>query len=139
MKTATQMKDAWVASASKAGTNFVAGVQSTQKDQAALAIAAIPRMVANFQQAAADGRIAQGIQRGGTQYWKTQTEKKATNYTSGFSAGGDNFGAAAAKLIPALQNGVAQLPPRGDIEQNFQRSRALGLYLHSLKGTLGAR
>jgi hypothetical protein len=133
------MKDAWVASSGKATTNYTQGVQSTTKDQAALAVAAIPRMVAGFNDAANSGRIAAGLQRGGTQYWKTQTEKKAGNYSSGFSAGGDNFGAAASKLIPALQNGVAQLPPRGDIEQNFQRSRALGLYLHSLKGTLGAR
>lgn len=139
MKTAQQMKDAWVASSGKATANYSAGVQATQKDQAGLAVAAIPRMVAGFNDAANSGRIAAGLQRGGTAYWKSQTEAKKTNYGSGFTAGGDNFGAAAQKLIPALQQGVAGLPPRGDIEQNFQRSRALGLYLHSLKGTLGAR
>ena len=139
MKTAQQMRDAWVASSGKATTNYNEGVQSTQKDQAQLAVNAIPRMVAGFNDAANSGRIAAGFTRGGTPYWKQRTQQKSGNYSSGFSSGGDNFGAAAQKLIPALQNGVAQLPPRGDIEQNFQRSRALGLYLHSLKGTLGAR
>lgn len=139
MRTAQQMRDAWVASSGKATTNYNEGVQSTQKDQAQLAVNAIPRMVAGFNDAANNGRIAAGLTRGGTPYWKSQTQKKSTNYSSGFAAGGDNFGAAAAKLIPALQNGVAQLPPRGDIEQNIARSRALALYLHSLKGSLGAR
>jgi transcription elongation factor len=139
VRTAQQMRDAWVQSSGKATTNYNEGVQSTQKDQAQLAVNAIPRMVAGFNAAANEGRIAAGLTRGGTPYWKARTQAKSPNYSAGFAAGGDNFGAAAQKLIPALQNGVAQLPPRGDIEQNIQRSRALALYLHSLKGTLGAR
>jgi hypothetical protein len=34
---------------------------------------------------------------------------------------------------------VANLPPRGDINQNLQRSASLATYLHGLKGQLGAR
>ena len=77
--------------------------------------------------------------RGGTGYWKSQTEKKSANYGVGFAAGAAAQAAAIQKIMQALATGVANLPPRGDINQNIQRSASLALYLHGLKGQLGAR
>lgn len=139
MKTAAQAKANWQGSSGRATTDYVAGVQSTQKDQAALAVAAGARYIQGVTEAYSSGRWAAGITRGGTSYWKSRTEAKSANYSAGYAAGGDNYGAAAQKVMSAIAQGVANLPPRGDINQNLQRSASLATYLHSLKGQLGAR
>jgi|SRR5579859_4472905 len=139
MKTAAQAAANWSGSSGRAITAYQDGVQSTTKDQAALAVAAGARYVAGVNDAYSSGRWAAGIQRGGTQYWKSQTVAKAGNYTTGFTAGANNYAAAAQKVMAAIAQGVSNLPPRGDINQNLQRVQSLDLYLHSLKGQLGAR
>lgn len=139
MKTAQTAASNWSASGARAGTAYQEGVATSTKDQAALAVAAIPRMVQGFNQAANDGRIARGLTRGGTAYWKSQTQAKSANYINGFTAGGNNYSQAAAKFMPAIASIVGSLPARGDINQNLQRANALALALHSQKGNLGAR
>jgi hypothetical protein len=138
VKSAQDAQANWTGAASRATPNFVKGVQSTQKDQAALAVAQQATLVQNFNAAVQSGRWAAGVTRRGTAYWKQQTEAKQQNYQQGYTAGGNNYGAAAAKFMPAIAQGVASLPPRGDINANLQRSNSLALYLHGLKGQLGA-
>lgn len=138
MKTAAQAAQNWVNAAGRATTDYVAGVQNTTKDQAALAVAQQAQLVANFNASVTSGRWAAGVQRRGTAYWKTQTEKKATNYSSGYSAGAQNQASAMVKVMAAIAQGVASLPPRGDLNQNLQRVISLDTYLHQQKGTLGA-
>lgn len=139
MKSAATAAANWQGSSGRATTDYVAGVTGTTKDQAGLAVAAGSRYIQGVQDAYASGRWAAGIQRGGTAYWKSQTEKKSSNYSSGYAAGVSNYQAAAQKVMAAIAQGVANLPPRGDINQNLQRSASLATYLHSLKGQLGAR
>jgi hypothetical protein len=141
MKPVSQWVENYTGSAPKATAAYTSGVQSTQADWASLTTQAIPTMVQAFNQAAADGRIAQGINARGTGYWKAQTVAKAQSYSQGIALGGDNFGVAAQKIAQAIQTGVGQLGARGPrgSEQNFARSRTLGLYLHSLQGQLGAK
>lgn len=138
MKTTQQAASNWSGAGSRATPNFVAGVQATQKDQAALAVAQQATLLQNFTQAVQSGRWAAGVTRRGTAYWKQQTEAKSTNYQQGYTAGANNYAAAAAKFMPAIAQGVASLPPRGDINANLQRSNSLALYMHGLKGQLGA-
>jgi hypothetical protein len=139
VKTAQQAATNWQNSSGRATTDYVAGVQSTTKDQAGLAVAAGARYIQGVQEAYASGRWASGLTRGGTAYWKSQTEKKSVNYSSGYAAGVGTYTAAASKVMSAIAQGVNNLPPRGDINQNLQRSASLATYLHSLKGQLGAR
>ena len=138
MKTAAQAAQNWQNAAGRATTDYVAGVNSTTKDQAALAVAQQATLLNNFTQAVTSGRWAAGVTRRGTAYWKQQTEAKSQNYATGYSSGAGNYSAAAAKVMAAIAQGVANLPPRGDINQNLQRVQSLDLYLHSLKGQLGA-
>jgi hypothetical protein len=139
MKTAAQAAQNWSGSSARAQSAFVAGVQSTTKDQAALAVAAQARLVQGFNDAVNSGRWARGVQRGGTGYWKSQTEAKAANYGVGFAAGANNFQAAITKIIQLEQSVVSSLPARGDINANLQRANAFALAMHQAKGTLGAR
>lgn len=138
MKNAQQAASNWSSAGARATPNYVAGVQNTTKDQAALAVAQQATLLANFTQAVQSGRWAAGVQRRGTGYWKSQTEAKSANYATGYTAGSNNYASAAQKFMPAIQNIVGSLPPRGDIMQNLQRVQALALGLHNLKGTLGA-
>ena len=139
MKSAAQAAQNWSGSSARAQSAFVAGVQATTKDQAALAVAAQARLVSGFNDAVNSGRWARGVQRGGTGYWKSQTEAKAANYGVGFAAGANAFQAAITKIIQAEQSIVSSLPQRGDINANLQRANAFALGMHQLKGTLGAR
>lgn len=134
MKTAQQAAQNWQNASGRATTDYVAGVQSTQKDQAQLAVAQQAALLNNFTQAVTSGRWAAGVTRRGTPYWKAQTEAKSANYSQGYAAGANNFTSAMNKLIPAIAQGVQSLPPRGDINQNLQRSAALAIYLHNNKG-----
>lgn len=138
MKTAAQAATNWSGASGRATTDWQAGIQSTQKDQAALAVAQGAAYIAGVQQAYSSGRWQAGLQRRGTAYWKSQSVKKATNYSAGYTAGADNYAAAAQKVMAAIATGVANLPPRGDINQNLNRSATLAMYLHGLKGQLSA-
>jgi hypothetical protein len=138
VKTAAQAAANWANSAGRAATAFQEGVQSTQKDQAALAVAQQATLLSNFTQSVTSGRWAAGVQRRGTGYWKSQTIAKAPNYSQGFTAGAANQASAIAKIINAEAGIVGSLPARGDINQNLQRANAFALAMHAQKGSLGA-
>lgn len=141
MKPVSEWVDNWSGSAPRATSNYTKGVTSTNKDWASLTQAAIPSMVQGFNEAANSGRIAAGIRDAGTGYWQSQTVAKAQNFSSGLSTGRSNYEIAAGKVAQAIGSGVSGLAARGPVgsEQNYGRSRALGIYLHDRKGTLGAR
>jgi hypothetical protein len=138
VKTAQQAAANYTASAGRAQADWLAGIQGTSKDQAALAVAAGARYIQGVQEAYSSGRWAAGLNRRGTGYWKSQSEKKQSSYGTGITAGSGNYANAAAKLLPAIQNIVQSLPARGDINQNLQRSAGLALALHSQKGSFKA-
>ncbi len=138
VKSAATAAQNYTSSAPRAATAWAEGIAGTTKDQAALAVAAIPRMVQGFNDAANSGRIAAGLTRRGTPYWKAQSQAKQQSYSLGVQNGGANYASAANKFMPAITNIVSGLPPRGDIMQNLQRVQGLALGLHALKGTLGA-
>jgi hypothetical protein len=129
----------YTASAPRAATAWAEGIQSTTKDQAGLAVQAIPRMVQGFNDAANSGRIAAGLTRGGTAYWKSQSQAKQGAYSLGIQNGAGNFSIAIGKILAAEAQIVNSLGPRGDIMTNLQRSQQFALGLHQLKGQLGAR
>ena len=138
MKSAQTAEQNWTGAAGRAGSAWTAGINSTTKDQAALAAAAQPRWLAGVQDAAANNRFANGVTRRGTAYWKSQSQAKTANYTTGYTAGASNFASAIQKILNAEASIVNSLPARGDIMQNLQRSQQFALALHQLKGTLGA-
>ena len=138
MKTAAQAAQNWQQSAGRAGTAWQQGVQSYTGDWAGSTTAQQSALVSNWNQAVSSGRWASGVQRVGTNGWKTKTEAKAANYATGFAAGAGAQQAAITKIMAALGNIVPSLPPRGTYEQNKTRATALMDNLHALRGTLGA-
>ena len=138
MKNAQQGSQNWANASGRATTAWADGIQSTQKDQAALAVAQQALLVSNFNQAVQSGRWAAGVQKRGTAYWRSQSLAKQANYSTGYTAGAANQASAMQKIIAAEQGIVGSLPPRGDINQNLQRANAFALAMHSQKGNLGA-
>lgn len=140
MKSAAQALANWQAASGRAQTEWVAGIQATTKDQAALAAAAQPTWLAGVQAAAASNAYANGVQRRGTGYWKSQSEAKAANYSTGYTAGGNNYSSAIGKLMQAMPGIVNALPPRGPAgsAQNLNRVTQLDQALHQQKGSFKA-
>ncbi len=128
----------WKAGANGASQAYIDGIQSTQVDVMARAIAAGPDAVRNYNEAWASGRVARAItESGGTANWKAQSAKKAPNYLTGIQAGEDKAARAFGKLIPAIESLVSSLPARqpGNVAANVN-NRVLGLAtaLHARKG-----
>lgn len=139
MKTAQQAAQAWVESQGRAATNWQAGVQGYTGDWAGATVAQQNVMLTNVTQAITNGTWARGVTSTGTQGWKTATTAKASNYSTGFSAGAGAQATAIAKILQAEQNIVGALPPRGDFAANKQRAIAVMDGLHALRGQLGAK
>ena len=138
MKTANQAQSAWTGSSGRASTNYQAGVAGYNGDWAGATTAQQGVMVNNWTQAVNSGAWSRGVQAVGTAGWKAATQAKEQNYLTGFNAGANAYGVAIGKIMNFLGSAVPALPPRGDINQNLQRSNALALALHAQRGNLGA-
>ena len=139
MKTAQQAAQNWVNSAGRAASDWQAGVQAYSGDWAGATTRQQQVMLTNLTQSITSGLWAAGVQRVGTAGWKSATQSKAANYSTGFQAGAANQAAAAQKIASALANIVPSLPARGDFSANKVRATTLMDNLNALKGQLGAR
>lgn len=138
MKTAQQAAQNWVNSAGTAATNWQAGIQAYSGDWAGTTVNAYNNWVSGLANAQALGSWQAGVMAAGTNGWKSATQAKAANYSTGFTAGAAEQQQAITKIMNALQGIVPALPPRGTYSQNKARATALMDSLHALKGTLGA-
>jgi hypothetical protein len=138
VKSAQQAAQAWEQSAGRAATNYSEGINNFSGDWAGRTVGQQAVMLNNLTQAINSGRWAQGVNQVGTQGWKSRTQAKISNYSTGFTAGAARQAAAIGKILQAEANIVGSLPPRGTYEQNKARATAVMDGLHALKGQLGA-
>lgn len=137
MKTAQQAQSNWTGSAGRAATDWQTGIQGYNGDWAAATTRQQAVMQTNWNASLATW--ASRVQAVGTAGWKTATERKSANYSTGFQAGAQNYAIASGKIMNALSTIVPNLPARGTYEQNKQRSTALMDALHAQRGQLGAK
>jgi hypothetical protein len=77
----------WQQRSSAAAQDYAAGVQNTDKDPTALAIAAGQRYIQRVQESFNSGKWANGLRRVGKAGWQQAvTSKGVQNYTSGINA-----------------------------------------------------
>ena len=138
MRTADQAATAWEQSSTKAQTNWAAGVDGYQGDWAAATTRQEGALLQNVTQAIQNGTWRNGVNRVGTNGWKTATKASTANFANGFTKGAAAQRAAIAKILAAEANIVASAPPRGTYEQNKARATYVMDQLHALRGTLGA-
>jgi len=138
VKSAQQALQNWTNAAGTASTDWAAGINGYTGDWAGTTVAAYSNWVSGLANAQANGLWQAGIQNAGTAKWKANSQAKAANYTTGYSAGAGNFGAAIQKIIAAEQNIVNGLPPRGTYAQNVARMTSFVDDMHALRGQLRA-
>ncbi len=138
MKTAAQAASNWQASAGTAAANWQAGINAYTGDWAGVTANSYQNWVSGLANAQAQGLWQRGIQAAGTAGWKSASQAKAANYSTGFTAGSGEYTQAIQKVMGALQNIVPSLPPRGTFDQNKLRATTLMDSLHALKGQLSA-
>jgi hypothetical protein len=138
VKTAAQAAAAWQASAGAAAANYQAGINGYNGDWAGTTTAAYNNWVSGLANAQAQGLWQRGVQAAGTNGWKSASVAKVGNYSTGFSAGANEYQAAIGKVMNALQAIVPALPPRGSYSENKARAIALMDSMHALKGQLSA-
>ena len=138
MKTAAQALQNWQNSAGTAATNWTQGINNYNGDWAGATVSSYQNWVSGLANAQASGSWQKGIQAAGTSGWKSASQAKAANYSTGFTAGTNEYQQAIGKVMNALGNIVPNLPPRGSFAENKLRATTLMDALHAQKGQLGA-
>jgi hypothetical protein len=83
---ATSVASKWSQRTQAAAQDYTAGVQSTDKDPTALAIAAGQRYIQRVTDAFNSGKWANGLRRSGKAGWQAATLAKASNFSTGVAA-----------------------------------------------------
>jgi hypothetical protein len=124
----------WASNLGAATTAIQNGVAAVTVSPTSKAAQAVDRMVAGVQRAAASGKIANALNAVSLQSWQqSMTQKGIPRIATGAQAALPKFQAFLTQLIPFQQAGLAQLPPRGDINQNIQRMTAWAQYMSTFK------
>lgn len=134
MKTAQQVAEKYASRASAASTDYVLGVETTTKDQAARAIASAEIHKQATIAALNEGRYAKGLQRAGNQAWKDGVRKKGGNrYSEGVAGASGKYATNSASYDSA--RGAAVGLPRGlkGSETNLARVKAVVMALRATK------
>jgi len=86
LPSAQTVADKWSSRASSAGQDYVSGVQTTDKDPTALAIANGARYIQQVQARYNDGTWANRLRSVGKAGWQAAVAAKASNFTNGVSS-----------------------------------------------------
>lgn len=113
---------------------YKAGIQSPKQSQSAAAVAAVGNWQAAVTSTAARNAFVSGLTKAGDTAWMNGAlNKGADRYPVGTRIAAPKWQANVTPYLQAIASFT--LPPKGirGAAQNWQRSQALGLALHSLK------
>jgi hypothetical protein len=125
--------DRWVGSAGMAQSRYTEGVQATNIDPTARAIAQQGKLLTNFTTAVNNGRWQRALQRVGAAGWKSATVAKAANYGTGINASRQKFLDAIGPVLAfmgQLQQQIESMPDN-TIQDAINRSAAWQMGLHT--------
>jgi hypothetical protein len=129
MPSAAQVSDAWKTGFSNSGTKWAAGINAVDQAPGIAAAAAKDRYVAGVTQNA--DKFAARVSAVTLADWKNMSVSKGqSRLASGATAGQAKYQAKIGAVLQAIGQVRDSLPPRGDINTNFERSRLLGMALH---------
>lgn len=126
MKSAAQSAQKFVERAGAASGDYVAGSESTTKDQSAAAIAAAAIYQAALQASFGRGAFAKGLQKSGKAGWLEGVRRKGSErFAGGVAASASKYATESAKFDTA--RGAAASMPRGlkGSETNLARVKAV--------------
>lgn len=127
LPTAQQVADKWKTRTAAAQQDYLDGVAGTDKDPTALAIAAGPRLLANFTARFNDGTWANSLRKAGKAGWqKAVADKGGSNFANGVNAAGEKVASAFGPLLAFeqnLQNEVGAMPNVTDNDRDQRMLR----------------
>jgi hypothetical protein len=110
LPTAQAVAEKWATRAGAASQDYVAGVQGTDKDPTALAIANQQRLKTNFNAAVDSGLWAQRLRDVGASGWKAAVAAKGgNNYSTGVNAAKDKVQQAFSALLAYEGSGLSTI------------------------------
>ena len=124
----------WAKRAAAARDEYKDGVENPRKDWEAETVAAVTRMVAGFDQAAADGRIERGISDAGTRKWQQRASSVGPGrFSEGVRGAEPEYRAGFSRYHSRIA--ATDLPPRGPAgsPENLERVRIMAEALHDEK------
>lgn len=123
---AQQVADKWTQRTSAAAADYAAGVANTDKDPTALAIAAGPRLLANFTQAFNSGKWANGLRKAGKAGWQHAVATKGeANFATGVNAAKDKVAEAFAPLLAFESSLLQRVSAMPAVTDNDREQRML--------------
>lgn len=127
LPTAQQVADKWSSRASSSGTDYVQGVQTTDKDPTALAVANGARYIQQVQARYNDGTWANRLRSVGKQGWINAVVAKQSNYTGGVSsqAAKDKVTQAFTSLLAYEESGLRTIQGMPNTTDADREARAL--------------
>jgi|SRR5579859_3109907 len=129
MPTAAEAAAKWAQALPASQGRYIAGVNAVTVAPGQLAARAAQTWATNT--AAAVNKFARNSAAVSLQDWQSATANKgAQRLASGAQAAQPKMEAALSRLFPAIQQAVQQLPPRGDIEANINRSAQFARQMH---------
>lgn len=116
----------WKTRTTGAAQDYGDGVAKTDKDPTALAIAAGPRLLANFTRSFNDGTWANGLRRSGKQGWQDGVrEKGVANFSRGVEAAEPKVATAFATLLAFEQGLLTRVSSMPNVTDTDRENRML--------------
>ena len=132
MPSAAEAAAKWATALPAAQQRYVDGINAVNVAPGQLAARAASTWAANT--AAAQGKFARNSAAVSLQSWQqAATTKGAQRLSSGAQAAQSKVESVFSKLFPAINQAVASLPPRGDLEANIARSAAFARAMYKYK------
>ena len=125
----------WASSGATAQARYTEGVQNTQKDVVALAVAAEGKLLAGVTAAIQSGFWRRRLQEKGTAGWKAATLAKASNYATGFQAGRQAYQESMQTWLPIIDSAAASVRamPNNSFQDSLNRMTQFATLLHNAK------
>jgi hypothetical protein len=134
MKNPQMVADKWATNLGNAGTSITAGVNATTVAPTQLAAAAVDRQVQGVMRAAQSGKTAAALNAVTLQQWQqAMIQKGVPRIGTGAAAAKPKFVSFMNQLLPFEQQGLQQLPARGDVNANIQRMVAWAQYMSTFR------
>ena len=124
----------WQSRASVASEDYKAGVENPKQDWATAAKSSEGTWKAAMSAAMAKGSWGKGIDRAGTEKWRTKAlAVGASRYAPGVAAAVDEYNAKMSKVLNVISGvSLSARGPRGD-PKNYDRVKQIGDSLHKAK------
>lgn len=134
-KTLDQVTTKWRMNSTGAEQAWVDGINNTTVDPTQLAIANESGYLSGVQAAVSTGLWRRNLAAAGKTKWTTNSVAKRASYTSGVTAGENDYSTAMTVWLPRIQQAAvtAKAMPGQTIDQRLARSAYVGRTLYNIK------